>query len=166
MPTSLQYLRLMNVLQTALSARGLLQSYAAITNLQKYETTAKKLAEWSSEAEHQLHKTRTTQTSGAIAVLTSFLAALILSLTPTTLPGGIRFCASPLLLLGTLFARNHIKNYWAPKDGRTVGTRVPLPKMEDYNEAQRQTQQLLETLEYLEYGWVVSSFVAGMLGWK
>lgn len=65
-----------------------------------------------------------------------------------------------------LFARGHIKNYWAPGDGKTVGTRIPLPNMEDYNEAQRRTQELLKTLEYLEYGWVGCSFVAGMLGYS
>lgn len=62
------YLRLMHVCQVAISAYGGVQSYVAITNLQNYEQTAKKLAEWSSEAERQLKKTRTTQASGAIAV--------------------------------------------------------------------------------------------------
>lgn len=67
------------------------------------------------------------------------------------------------MLVGVLFARAHIKNYWAPSDGKTVGPRVPLPNMGDYNEAQRKTQDLLKVLEYLEYSWVAASFVNGML---
>lgn len=54
--------------QLALSLYGGVVSFVAVTRLQKYEATSKKLAEWSSEAAKQLHKTRTTQTSGALAV--------------------------------------------------------------------------------------------------
>lgn len=66
-PTA-RYLQLMLLCQVVLSCWGAYQSYNAIIRLRKYEDTAKKLADWSSEAEHQLHKTRTTQTSGALAV--------------------------------------------------------------------------------------------------
>lgn len=68
--------------------------------------------------------------------------------------------------MGVLFARGHIKNFWAPSDGKTVGMNVPLPNMEDYNQAQRATQDLLRTLEWLEYSWVGSSFVVGVLGFS
>lgn len=78
----------------------------------------------------------------------------------------LRFCISPILLIMVMAARQHIKNYWAPGDGKTVGTKIPLPKLEDYNEAQKQTEELLGILEYLEYGWLASSFVAGLMGWK
>lgn len=54
--------------QVALCAYGAYVSYIAITNLQQYEETSKKAAKYSTEAEHQLHKTRTTQSSGAICV--------------------------------------------------------------------------------------------------
>ncbi|KAK4550671.1 hypothetical protein LTR36_000250 [Oleoguttula mirabilis] len=160
------YLRLIHVSQMVLSSYGAFQSYVAITNLRKYEETTKKLAEWSSEVEHQLHKTRTTQASGAIAILASFAASTVLAVVGPSLPAWARFTASPALLIGVLFARGHIKNYWAPGDKKTVGTRIPLPNMGDYNEAQRQTEKLLQTLEYLEYSWVASSFVAGMLGYS
>lgn len=69
------------------------------------------------------------------------------------------------MLATVLLARGHIQNYWAPKDGKTVGTRVPLPRMEDYNEAQRATEELLQTLEWLEYSWVGTTFIAGMIGY-
>lgn len=61
-------LRGQHFIQLALSVYGASVSFVAITRLQKYEETSKKLAEWSKEAAHQLHKTRTTQTSGALAV--------------------------------------------------------------------------------------------------
>lgn len=66
-PTA-RYLQLMLLCQVVISCWGAYQSYNAIIRLRKYEETAKKLADWSSEAERQLHKTRTTQTSGALAV--------------------------------------------------------------------------------------------------
>ena len=64
------YLQAMHTCQLALSSYGILQSYIAITNLQTYEGAATKLAKWSDEANKQLQLTRTTQTSGAIAVHT------------------------------------------------------------------------------------------------
>lgn len=63
-----------------------------------------------------------------------------------------------------LAARRYIEKYWTNGESKSVGVRIPLPNMESYNEAQRRTQDLLQTLEYLEYGWVASSFIAGMLG--
>jgi len=175
------YLQLMFLCQVVLSGWGAYQSYIAITNLRKYEETTKKLAKWSSEVENQLNKTRTTQASGAIAVCTqslhvalallmkvsqmlaSLISSVVLSVAGASLPSLVRYTLGPIMLLAVLVARNHIKGYWAPNDGKTVGTRVPLPNMEDYNEAQRRTEELLQTLEYLEYGWAASSFVAGFL---
>jgi hypothetical protein len=51
-----------------LSLFGAVNSYTAITKLQGYEETTKKLAKWSTTVEQELYKTRTTQGSGAIAV--------------------------------------------------------------------------------------------------
>lgn len=61
-------LRAQHIVQIALGLYGAAASYVAIINLQKYEATAKKLAEWSKQAETELNKTRLTQASGAIAV--------------------------------------------------------------------------------------------------
>lgn len=68
MKTTEIFLQACYVLQMTLAAYGGYQSYIAIVNLRKYEEVTKKAAKWSSEAEHQLHKTRTTQASGALAV--------------------------------------------------------------------------------------------------
>jgi len=62
------FMRIIHLGQALLSGYGALNSFLAVTNLQKYEKTSEKLAEWSNEAAHQLHKTRTTQTTAALAV--------------------------------------------------------------------------------------------------
>ncbi|PPJ53173.1 hypothetical protein CBER1_11727 [Cercospora berteroae] len=153
-----------HLLQFAYCLYGGALSYVAITNLQKYEATSKKLAEWSKEAENQLWKTRTTQASGALAILASFIGSFSLAFFADSLPKLMRMTTSPALVVLVLFARGHIKNYWAPKDGKNI-TRIPLPKMEDYNEAERKTERLLKVLEYLEYSWVLTSFINGMIGY-
>lgn len=61
-------MRLVHLAQMLLSTYGAYHSYVAITNLQTYEATSKKLAEWSDEAARQLHRTRTTQGTAAITV--------------------------------------------------------------------------------------------------
>lgn len=61
-------MRLVHAGQVLLGSYAAYNSYIAITNLQTYEATSKKLAEWSDEAAKQLHKTRTTQAAGALAV--------------------------------------------------------------------------------------------------
>ena len=55
--------------QAAFSAYTLYLSSISIRNLQQYEETSKKAAKYSNVAENQLHKTRTTQASGALTVI-------------------------------------------------------------------------------------------------
>jgi hypothetical protein len=62
------FTQLLHTGQVALCAYGAYVSFIAIRNLQQYEETSKKAAKYSFEAERQLHKTRTTQSSGAICV--------------------------------------------------------------------------------------------------
>lgn len=63
---------LINGFQAAFSAYNLYLASISITNLQKYEEKSKKAAKYSNIAENQLHKTRTTQASGTIAVSSNF----------------------------------------------------------------------------------------------
>lgn len=79
------------------------------------------------------------------------------------------------MLLAVLFARGHIKNYWTPHkqtsaDGKTqknVGLKVPaLPNLEDYQLAQKKTEDMLLALEYLEYSWLAGCVVGGMVGYS
>lgn len=62
------FMRVIHLGQAFLSGYAAYHSYNAITNLQAYEATSEKLAEWSNEAAKQLAQTRATQTSGALAV--------------------------------------------------------------------------------------------------
>lgn len=67
-PATMVLVQLLHVPQAALSAYGLYMSYISITNLRQYEEKSEKAAKWSGEAERQLHKTRTTQATGALSV--------------------------------------------------------------------------------------------------
>lgn len=51
-------------------------SHNAIWRLRQYEETTEKAAKWSGTAAEQLHKTRTTQTAGAISVSRPYLISL------------------------------------------------------------------------------------------
>lgn len=62
------FVRVSHSVLIGLSLYGAVCSYVAITKLQGYEETTKKLAKWSSVVEQELYKTRTTQASGALAV--------------------------------------------------------------------------------------------------
>ena len=155
-------LQFMHLGQAALASYGALQSYTAITNLQKYESVSEKLAEWSSEAGKQLHKTRTTQTSGAAAILCSLIAALLLALRGSSYNFFVRLAASPAMAVGVLLAVRHMRSYWT-SEGKTEGKRVPLPKMEEYNAALEQTEGLLRVLDWLMFSWAATS-VAALIG--
>jgi hypothetical protein len=67
-PVMSMLLPFFHLVQGGLGAWGLGESYKAITNLQQYEDMSEKAAQYSRAASQQLHKTRTTQASGAIAV--------------------------------------------------------------------------------------------------
>ena len=54
--------------QAGFSAYSLYLASISISNLMGYEETSKKAAKYSNTAAHQLHKTRTTQASGTLAV--------------------------------------------------------------------------------------------------
>lgn len=172
------FLPLQHHLQVILCVYALRHSYVAITNLQKYEEASKKAAEWSDEAQKQLTKTRTTQAAGLITVclhldhnrnqrhadFTQTLACLLSALSLILLQGYMspwtRTAISPTMLLLVIGARRYIKGFWAPatdSKGKDQGTRIPLPKMGDYNLAVEKTEDLLKCLEYLEYSWVLTS---------
>ena len=62
------YLTFFHVGQAAASTYTGLFSAMAIYNLQKREEQTEQVAQYSNTAAEQLHKTRTTQTSGVVAV--------------------------------------------------------------------------------------------------
>ena len=54
--------------QAALSGYALFHAYNSITKLREWEPTTEEAAKYSDAAKQELHKTRTTQTSAAVAV--------------------------------------------------------------------------------------------------
>ena len=66
--TTFYYAEALHLAQFTLSGYGLFNSWIAITNLRQYEEKSEKAAKWSNTAADQLHRTRTTQASGLIAV--------------------------------------------------------------------------------------------------
>lgn len=49
-------------------------------------------------------------------------------------------------------------NFWTEK--------AKVPMVDGYNEAIDKTKYLIVTLQYLEYSWVLTSLVAGVLGYR
>lgn len=64
--------------QAILTTYTALLSYTSIVKLNKYEDMSEKAASYSNTAAHQLHKTRTTMTSGALATLCSLISSVAL----------------------------------------------------------------------------------------
>jgi hypothetical protein len=96
-------------------------------------------------------------------LLISLASAATLGLAPGSIPQWARYGLSPMTLLVIIAARTHMKKYWAPRDGKSAGMRIPLPKMGDYNEATQQTEELLKTLQLLEYSWLAAAFFHAVL---
>lgn len=178
-------LRMGHISQLLLCLYGARFSYVAIRNLRMYEESTKKAAKWSKVVEDHLFLTRTTQATAALTVrlvpfpppsvhlsnlcasqlIASGVSAIVMIAIPQYIPLGLQLAISPLMLVGILFARNHVRKYWAPyknSKGKDVSTRVPLPLMEEYNEAEEMTERLLEVLQYLEYSWLATSVCLGI----
>ncbi|KAI1323624.1 hypothetical protein F5Y16DRAFT_335168 [Xylariaceae sp. FL0255] len=149
-------LRLIHVAQVGIAIYGAMQSQVAISNLLKYEDATKKLAKFSSEAEKQLHRTRTTQASGAAALFVSFIASVLLGLWGSSYGFLVRYLASPVIALGMFAAKIHLQDFWG-KDG---SVKVPLPKMEGYNEAMDKTREVMNVLGWLTIAWAAGSVMA------
>ncbi|KAG0646211.1 hypothetical protein D0Z07_8416 [Hyphodiscus hymeniophilus] len=134
-------------LQAAFSGYNLYLASISISNLQEYEETSKKAAKYSNTAEKQLHKTRTTQASGTIAVLLSFLtSAYMIFSSPSVLP---RLVIAVGNIAALLAAREHVGAFWKGK------AKVPLPGVGDYNDAISITQETRLNMAYMAAGWTV-----------
>jgi hypothetical protein len=158
-------LKLVHYGQVVIAAYGAMQSQIAIQNLLKYEDASKKLAKVSSEAERQLHLTRTTQASGAIAILVSFVVSLLLATGGASYGFLVRYFASPAMALAIFYARAYLQDFWTGKNGKNVSPKIPLPKMEGYNEALEKTQKLLNVLGWLTISWAMAAPLAVLKGY-
>ncbi|KAE9365164.1 hypothetical protein N431DRAFT_549443 [Stipitochalara longipes BDJ] len=148
---------ILHALQASFSAYTLYLSSISISNLQKYEETSKKAAKYSNIAEQQLHKTRTTQASGALSVLFSFICSTTLALYPVFsgrvgLIGAILVAGANVAVLE--LARQHVDAFWKGK------AKVPLPGVGEYNDAISKTQEVKLNMAYLVASWVA----VGVLG--
>jgi hypothetical protein len=158
-------LKVIHLIQLVIAAYGAVQSKVAITRLLEYEDATQKLAKVSREAERQLHKTRTTQASGAVIILVSFTVSALLATrgASNTL---VRYLASPAMTLAVSAARAYIEDFWAGKKGKEItANKIVLPKMGSYNEALERTQKSLEVLGWLTISWAASSVLALVKGY-
>jgi hypothetical protein len=156
-------LKFFHFAQVIIAAYGAMQSQVAIMRLLTYEDAIKKLAKISSEAEHQLHRTRTTQASGAVAILVSFVVSLLLATGGASYGFLVRYFASPVMMFAVYMAQGHLQGYL--KSGKTVTAKIPLPKMDNYNEALDKTQKLLDVLRWLTISWALTSAMALLEGY-
>lgn len=156
-------LQLLHLSQAALAAYGGKQSYIAITNLRKYDKASEKLAKISGEAERQRKKTYATQTSGVIALLLSFFMSLLLARQGSIYGIIPRYLIPSVTFAGIGFAREHIRDFWG--GGKTSGVKGALPKMGDYEEAERKTHELLGVLDMLLLSWVATLFLVLIIGY-
>lgn len=158
-------LKLFHLAQIVIAAYGAMQSQVAIQRLLEYEDATKKLAKISSEAENQLHRTRTTQGSGAVAILVSFVASVLLATRGASNGFLVRYLASPLMTIAVYTVRGYLQGFWTGKDGVHVAAKIPLPKMGHYNEALEKTQKLLDVLGWLTASWAITSLLALIEGY-
>ena len=159
-------LKVVHIVQIIIAAYGAMQCQVAITRLLEYEDATKKLAKISSEAQRQLHKTRMTQAAGAIAILASFVASVLLTTRGSSYGILVRYLSSPVMASGVYAAREYLWDFWGGKGGKPVtASKVPLPKMEGYNEALEKTQKVLEVLGWLTMSWMASSALALLEGY-
>ncbi|KAI0910169.1 hypothetical protein F4823DRAFT_562227 [Ustulina deusta] len=159
-------LKLAHLAQIVIAVYGAMQCQVAISRLVEYEDATKKLAKISGEVERQLHKTRTTQAAGAIAILASFAASVLLITRGASYGPLVRYLVSPIMALAVFAARAYLRDFWARKSGKPVtANKIPLPKMEGYNEALERTQKSLQVLGWLTISWAASSALALIEGY-
>lgn len=103
--------------QAILTSYTALLSYTSIVKLNKYEEMSEKAASYSNTAEHQLHKTRTTMTSGALATLCSLLSSVASVVVSPSNDRRQLFLLSMVSTGACAFAHVHI---------RSVGLHLPL----------------------------------------
>jgi hypothetical protein len=156
----------LHCIQAGLSGYVLYHASISVPNLQQYESKSKKAAKYSQVAADQLHKTRSTQTAGTIAVSFIFQP---LHPNLTSISQGIFSTAASLLLgfhiitsgpkslilnvaagLATAGASVHMGGFWDEKG--------KVPFMTDYNDAVDSSKVIRGHLALIGLLWGVSSF--------
>ncbi|KAK5936678.1 hypothetical protein PMZ80_011049 [Knufia obscura] len=131
--------------------------YFSITSsglLMHYEEKTKKAAQYSNEAERQLHKTRTTQSSAVMASVASTISATCLIFTrPSTSTSAILATVNAAACLG---ARMYVADFWKGC--------ARIPGAGDYNDAVRATEQAITWLGGLTGAWIGYAGYLGLFG--
>ncbi|RYN42657.1 hypothetical protein AA0112_g1583 [Alternaria arborescens] len=140
-------------LTSAISAYGLYLSYQNITRLQQYEEKSEKAAEWSNTAAQRLHKTRSTQTSGTVTLLLSFLTSTALVIIPSLATTKLLICAGVANAAAAYLSRVHMANFWNDKN------QTKIPFVEKFNEAIRGSELVVLLLGTLSLAWAVAGGV-------
>lgn len=159
----------LHVGQVAMGAWAGKHSYEAIRRLRQYEDATKKAAKYSSTADNELQRTRTTQAAGAITVCTAFqpvlrflansncsqilistLSSLYLVYDHSTRSKTTHWAAYIVIyvlnIAGPLAARTHIAPFWKSK--------AKVPFVQGYNEAIDETKLVWAQLQWIQWSWV------------
>merc|ERR1711881_129908 len=143
-----------HLLQAALSAYSLFHAYNAITKLRSWEPATKQAAKVSDAARKELSQTRTTQATGALALLGSFAAAIYLiarSPEDSTTRLGFNLAIATICVL----ARTQISKYM--KDHGKV------PMAQQYNDALNSTVEIRGYLGILSLAWFGSAVLEAQM---
>ncbi|KAJ4993606.1 hypothetical protein SVAN01_00660 [Stagonosporopsis vannaccii] len=141
------------VFASVLSAYGLFLCKENITRLQQYESASEKAAEWSNTAAQRLRKTRSTQTSGTLALALSFLASTTLPFLPSTHSPSFLGIVGLALGAATYTACKHMRDFW------NESTQTKIPFVEKFNDAIRGSERVVLVLETLAFSWGVAGCV-------
>ncbi|KIW06194.1 uncharacterized protein PV09_02674 [Verruconis gallopava] len=134
--------------QAGLSAYSLFHAYISITNLRKWESTSERAAQYSKTAAQELHKTRTTQTSGALAILCSLSCALFTIGWPLDSASG-RIALNAFNAGVCALAQLHVSNFWSQKG--------KIPMVQSYNDAINSTLIIKRQLGILAIAWLLTT---------
>ncbi|KIW20802.1 hypothetical protein PV08_01380 [Exophiala spinifera] len=129
--------------QTCVGVYTGLFSAIAIYNLKQREEQAERAAQYSTTAANQLHKTRTTQTSAAIATISSVVTSVILAIGT----GGRKL---PLFLstahaVGIALVYQNMAEFWKHK--------AKVPFFHNYNEGINASNKMLGAFQILSTTW-------------
>ncbi|KAK7183266.1 hypothetical protein DPSP01_011791 [Paraphaeosphaeria sporulosa] len=137
---------------TVLSSYGLYMSYQNITRLQEYEDQAQKLSKWSNTVAARLNKTRTTQTSGTIAMVLSTFCSLLLLLTKFGITTHVVLAL--ICTAVSALARLHMKTFWNEKE------QVRIPLMGKFNEAVSGSEEVVQLLGGITAAWIAAGLLS------
>lgn len=132
------------------------KSYTAITNLQQYEERSEHAAKYSETAAQQLHKTRVTQGSSAVAIALSAASSSALIIRPILTASSEStwvLVLSPLNVVAIAAAFFHNRGFWKAK--------AKVPFVEGFNEGIQKSKEIRDLLMILGGAWTA----VGLVGW-